>query len=85
MFVCFQILSSYRFSDQGDTDWKTIRVPPPESLTAFTLYNLQSDTDYDFQVFSSNRLGVGLASPIVKARTKSKTSFLSILINEILS
>ncbi|XP_054162906.1 protein turtle homolog B-like isoform X2 [Oppia nitens] len=60
----------YRLSDSSDSDWKTIRVPPPESLTAFTLYNLQSDAEYDFQVFASNRLGVGMTSPIVRTRTK---------------
>lgn len=61
----------YRMSDQPDqseSDWKTIRSP--EGFTTFTLYNLQQDTEYEFQVYSRNILGDGLPSPIIKAKTK---------------
>lgn len=34
----------------GGGEWKSIRVPPPESTAAFTLYNLQAGTEYEFQV-----------------------------------
>ena len=60
----------YRLSDQTDSDWKTITIP---SLgTSFTLYNLQSETEYQFQMFSKNLLGTGLPSPIITAITKHK-------------
>ncbi|RWS31959.1 protein turtle-like protein [Leptotrombidium deliense] len=59
----------YRMADQGESDWKTIRVYP-EGSTTFTLYNLQQDTEYEFQVYSRNILGEGLPSPIVRAKTK---------------
>lgn len=67
---------SYRVSDQGDTEWKTIRVPSirvssPEITNKFSLYNLQADTEYEFQVYASNRLGVGDKSPTIRASTKS--------------
>ncbi|CAG2164487.1 unnamed protein product [Oppiella nova] len=61
----------YRFSDEDETGWKTIRVQPPETTSTFTIYNLQTDTEYDFQVFASNSLGRGMGSNIVRARTKS--------------
>ncbi|KAH7639027.1 protein turtle [Dermatophagoides farinae] len=61
---------SYRISDQGDAEWKTIRVPPPETTNTFTLYNLQSDNEYEFQVYATNRLGAGQPSPIIRASTK---------------
>ena len=60
----------YRLSDQTDSDWKTITIP---SLgTSFTLYNLQPETEYQFQMFSKNLLGTGLPSPIITATTKHK-------------
>ncbi|XP_053203536.1 protein turtle-like isoform X3 [Panonychus citri] len=59
----------YRMVDTGDSNWKTIRVYP-EGSTTFTLYYLQPDTEYEFQVYSRNLLGEGLPSSIVKARTK---------------
>ena len=62
---------NYRISDQGETEWKTIRVPPPESTNTFTLYNLQADTEYEFQVYASNRLGAGLPTQPIRASTKS--------------
>ncbi len=72
-------MQSYRFSDEDETDWKTIRVRLPECASytpectwVFTIYNLKSDSEYVFQVFSSNSLGRGLGSDIIRARTKSK-------------
>ena len=65
----------YRQSDgqtAADADWKTIKVYP-EGSTTFTLYNLQQDTEYEFQVYSRNILGDGLPSPIIRARTKAWT------------
>ncbi|XP_015783497.1 protein turtle isoform X3 [Tetranychus urticae] len=59
----------YRMVDTGDTNWKTIRVYP-EGSTTFTLYYLQPDTEYEFQVYSRNILGEGLPSLVVKAKTK---------------
>ncbi|UYV84879.1 IGSF9B [Cordylochernes scorpioides] len=59
----------YRLAEQGESDWRTIRVNK-DGATTFTLYNLQSDTEYDFQVLSRNILGDGWASPIVRAKTK---------------
>ncbi|KAI1287486.1 Protein turtle [Halotydeus destructor] len=61
----------YRMAEQGDSDWKTIRSP--DGFTTFTLYNLQQDTEYEFQVYSRNILGDGLPSPIVRASTKPWT------------
>lgn len=61
---------SYRISDQGDAEWKTIRVSQPETTNTFTLYNLQSDNEYEFQVYATNRLGAGQPSPIIRASTK---------------
>lgn len=60
-------------ADQGDSDWKTIRVYP-EGSTTFTLYNLQQDTEYEFQVYSRNILGDGLPSPVVRSQTKREFS-----------
>src|SRR5699024_6320645 len=48
-------------------------VPPPESTNMFTLYNLQADTEYEFQVYASNRLGAGLPTQPIRASTKSMT------------
>lgn len=64
----------YRMTgDQAtDADWKTIKVYP-EGSTTFTLYNLQQDTEYEFQVYSRNILGDGLPSPVIRARTKAWT------------
>ncbi|XP_054162943.1 protein turtle-like [Oppia nitens] len=59
----------YRFSDEDETGWMTLR--PPEATSAFTIYNLKPDTEYDFQVFASNSLGRGMGSNIIRARTKS--------------
>ncbi|XP_015914377.1 protein turtle [Parasteatoda tepidariorum] len=59
----------YRLADQGISEWRTVRVVP-EGATTVTLYNLQPDTEYEFQVLSRNILGDGLFSPIVKTRTK---------------
>ena len=59
--------------DTGDSNWKTIRVYP-EGSTTFTLYYLQPDTEYEFQVYSRNLLGEGLPSSIIKAKTKGKRS-----------
>ncbi|GIY78376.1 protein turtle, partial [Caerostris darwini] len=59
----------YRLADQGDSDWRTIRVYP-DGATTFTVYNLQADTEYDFQVLSRNKLGDGMFSPIIRAKTK---------------
>ena len=59
----------YRMADQGDSDWKSIRVYP-EGSTTFTLYNLVANTFYEFQVYSRNILGEGLPSPILRAKTK---------------
>ncbi|GFY72498.1 protein turtle [Trichonephila inaurata madagascariensis] len=59
----------YRLADQGDSDWRTIRVYP-DGATTFTVYNLQADTEYDFQVLSRNQLGDGMFSPIIRAKTK---------------
>lgn len=56
-------------AEQGDSDWKTIRVYP-DGATTFTLYNLQQDTEYEFLVYSRNMLGDGLPSPMVKTKTK---------------
>lgn len=61
----------YRLADQGDSDWRTIRVYP-DGATTFTVYNLQADTEYDFQVLSRNKLGDGMFSPIIRAKTKCK-------------
>lgn len=58
-------------ADSGDSDWKSIRVYP-EGSTTFTLYNLVSNTYYEFQVYSRNILGEGLPSPIIRAKTKGK-------------
>lgn len=60
----------YRLADQGVSEWRTVRVIP-EGATTVTLYNLQPDTEYEFQVLSRNILGDGLFSSVVKARTKS--------------
>ncbi|KAG8193648.1 hypothetical protein JTE90_024012 [Oedothorax gibbosus] len=60
----------YRLADQGVSEWRTVRVIP-EGATTVTLYNLQPDTEYEFQVLSRNILGDGLFSPVVKARTKT--------------
>ncbi|XP_054718152.1 protein turtle-like [Uloborus diversus] len=60
----------YRLADQGISEWRTVRVVP-EGATTVTLYNLQPDTEYEFQVLSRNILGDGLFSPVVKARTKT--------------
>ncbi|KAJ6223357.1 hypothetical protein RDWZM_001902, partial [Blomia tropicalis] len=56
----------------SDAEWKTIRVPPPETTNHFTLYNLQSDTEYEFQVYASNLLGPGLPTQPIRATTKVK-------------
>ncbi|XP_067132158.1 protein turtle-like isoform X17 [Centruroides vittatus] len=58
----------YRLADQGESDWRTIRVQP-DGATAFTIYNLQSEKEYEFQVLSRNILGDGLFSPIIRAKT----------------
>lgn len=68
--INFFYFPSYRIAEQGNTEWKTIRVPPPETTNTFTLYNLQSDNEYEFQVYAVNRLGAGSPSPIIKASTK---------------
>ncbi|XP_074597808.1 protein turtle-like isoform X2 [Brevipalpus obovatus] len=60
----------YRQLDGSDSTWKTIRVYP-EGSTAFTLFKLQPDTEYEFQVYSHNTVGDGEGSPIVRARTKA--------------
>ncbi|GIY31897.1 protein turtle [Caerostris extrusa] len=49
----------YRLADQGISEWRTVRVVP-EGATTVTLYNLQPDTEYEFQVLSRNILGDGL-------------------------
>lgn len=59
----------YRLTDQGDSDWRTIRVYP-DGATTFTVYNLQAETEYDFQVLSRNLLGDGMFSPIIRAKTR---------------
>jgi hypothetical protein len=61
-------------ADHGDTDWKSIRVLSPSSTT-FTLYNLQPNKEYEFQVYSKNDLGEGVPSPVVRAKTKSEFLF----------
>ena len=48
-----------------------MRVQPPDSR-AFSIYNLQPETEYEFQVFATNALGRGPDSETVSARTKSK-------------
>lgn len=53
----------------GGGEWKTIRVHP-EGSTAFTLYNLQQDTEYEFLIYARNLLGEGLPTNVMKARTK---------------
>lgn len=60
----------YRLADQGDSDWRTIKVIP-DATTTITLYNLQPESIYDFQVLSKNVLGDGMFSVIVKAKTKT--------------
>lgn len=61
----------YRMADlnSGGGEWKTIRVHP-EGATAFTLYNLQQDTEYEFLIYARNLLGEGLPTNVVRMRTK---------------
>ncbi|KAJ6223400.1 hypothetical protein RDWZM_001945, partial [Blomia tropicalis] len=49
-----------------------MRVQPPDSK-AFSIYNLQSDSEYEFQVFATNQLGRGPGSEPIRARTKNKS------------
>ncbi|KAI2798215.1 Protein turtle B [Blomia tropicalis] len=62
----------YRFADDDESGWKTMRVQPPDSK-AFSIYNLQSDSEYEFQVFATNQLGRGPGSEPIRARTKNKS------------
>lgn len=48
-----------------------MRVQPSDSKV-FSLYNLQPDQEYEFQVFATNSLGRGPGSDVIKARTKKK-------------
>ncbi len=57
----------------GRDVWQTLRVVPDEA-TSLTLYNMAPDTTYQFSVLSRNRLGDGLFSKIVTAKTKGNTS-----------
>lgn len=59
---------SYRQADTGDY-WKSIRVYP-EGSTAFTLFKLEPNSEYEFQVVSRNAIGEGEPSRLVRARTK---------------
>ncbi|XP_023238689.1 protein turtle-like isoform X2 [Centruroides sculpturatus] len=59
----------YRLKERDENDWRTIHVQP-KGVTTFTIYNLQSNAEYDFQILSRNILGDGQFSPIVKAKTK---------------
>nr|XP_027205598.1 protein turtle-like [Dermatophagoides pteronyssinus] len=61
----------YRLSQDDDSGWKTMRVQPSDSKV-FSLYNLQPDQEYEFQVFATNSLGRGPGSDVIKARTKKK-------------
>ncbi|UXI20801.1 hypothetical protein NH340_JMT06743 [Sarcoptes scabiei] len=61
----------YRLAKDDDSGWKTMRVQPSDSKV-FSIYNLQPDTEYEFQVFASNQLGRGRGSEVVRSKTKSK-------------
>ncbi|KAK2156896.1 hypothetical protein LSH36_202g01008, partial [Paralvinella palmiformis] len=50
-------------------EWQTLRVVPDEA-TSITVYELLPNFNYEFTVLSRNRLGDGLFSKIVTARTK---------------
>ena len=54
---------------EGQAKWQTLRVVPDEA-TSLTIYNLFPITLYQFSVLSRNRLGDGLFSKIVTAKTK---------------
>lgn len=71
----------YRFSEDDESGWKTMRVQPPDSK-AFSIYNLQPNTDYEFQVFATNQLGRGPASDIVRAKTTDNKAELKTESNE---
>ena len=64
---------SYRISEQGEPEWKTLKIPPAsdDKASSFTLYNLQADTEYEFQLFSSNMLGNGNPTPVIRASTQA--------------
>ena len=66
-----QFFFRYRLSQDDDSGWKTMRVQPSDSKV-FSLYNLQPDQEYEFQVFATNSLGRGPGSDVIKARTKKK-------------
>ena len=53
----------------GRNEWQTLRVVPDEA-TSITVYELLPNYNYEFTVLSRNRLGDGLFSKIVTARTK---------------
>nr|XP_046912205.1 protein turtle-like isoform X2 [Dermatophagoides farinae] len=61
----------YRLAQSDDSGWKTMRVQPSDSKV-FSIYNLQSDMEYEFQVYATNSLGRGPGSDLIKAKTKSK-------------
>ena len=44
----------------------------PDQASSFTVYGLQPDTDYEFQVQSRNSLGNGSFSQMVMAKTLGK-------------
>lgn len=58
-----------RGSNSGSEQWHTLRVVPDEA-TQITVYKMYPDTNYEFTVLSRNRLGDGLFSKVVKAKTK---------------
>ncbi|XP_076367006.1 protein turtle homolog A-like isoform X1 [Tachypleus tridentatus] len=60
----------YRTANQP---WSKMDVP--KGATSFTVYQLQSETDYEFKVQSRNALGEGMFSSTIKAKTTSPKPF----------
>lgn len=72
MFFFPIFIFRYRLAQSDDSGWKTMRVQPSDSKV-FSIYNLQSDMEYEFQVYATNSLGRGPGSDLIKAKTKSKS------------
>ncbi|KAF7491097.1 Protein turtle [Sarcoptes scabiei] len=67
--LSFRILNLNNFDD-----WRTIYVPSSETGNQFTLYNLKSDTQYEFRMYAMNEIGLSDPSPVFIAKTESKCS-----------
>jgi len=64
----------YRLKDSKFTNWMELPVNPPDARFS-EIFNLNPNTNYEFQVIGTNEYGDGMFSEIIQASTKDVAYF----------